>query len=571
MQQLEAHEKPLGKIFCGDYDFQVPRFQRPYAWGKEQASELLDDLAEALERDVEEPYFLGSIVLIKSVRSVESSVIDGQQRITTLTILFSVLSSLAEDTEVAKQLWRTIVEPGDILNNLPAKPRLELGPKDSAFFKKYVQTPGKIKELLAQPENTLNDAQRAIQTNAGVLYNTLSMWSAERRLSLSQLMVQRTYLVVVSTPDLTSAHRIFSVMNTRGLDLSAADVFKSHVIGAIPEAAQQAYAYKWEDAEESLGRSDFGELFLHLRMIFGQRRARNELLKEFPEQVLSRYQGPGEMASFIDDELVPYARAFRDIREASYLPPDPDSEKQFAAAANVNAWLRRLAQLDNNDWRPAALWALRNHPGDPQFLDRFFGRLERLAATMFIRRLYTTPRVDRYARLLSELGAGAGHEASSFDLTSKEAEETLDELDGELYLSHSRVRKYVLLRLDEMLSADDGPVFLHKLVTIEHVLPQNPPADSRWMTQFTQDERKVWTNRLANLILLNRVKNSVAGNFDFERKKTTYFTGKTGVVTYALTVEVLALSEWTPTILRERQTRLLGMLQKAWELDTTRG
>lgn len=568
MQQLEAHEKPLAKIFCGDYDFQVPHYQRPYAWGKEQASELLDDLAGALERDPDEPYFLGSIVLIKQSAAVESSIIDGQQRLTTLTILFSVLSSLAEDKNVSEQLWKLIVEPGDILNNRPAKPRLELGPKDAAFFKKYIQTPSKIKDLLVQPGNTLNDAQTAIQTNARVLHSELSAWSAQRRLALSQLMVQRTYLVVVTTPDLTSAHRIFSVMNTRGLDLSAADVFKSQVVGAIDEASQQAYAYKWEDAEESLGRSDFGELFLHLRMVFGQRRARNELLKEFPEQVLSRYQGPGEMAAFIDDEVVPYARAFRDIREAAYLPPDPSSDKQYAAAANVNAWLRRLAQLDNNDWRPAALWALRNHPGDPEFLDLFFGQLERLAATMFIRRLYTTPRVDRYAKLLGELGAGAGLDASSFNLTVREAEETLAELDGELYLSHSRVRKYVLLRLDELLSADDGPIFLHKLVTIEHVLPQNPPAGSQWVTQFTEDERKLWTNRLANLVLLNRYKNSVAGNLDFEQKKTKYFTGKSGVVTYALTLDVLGLNEWTPTILHERQTRLLGMLSKAWELNT---
>jgi hypothetical protein len=174
--------------------------------------------------------------------------------------------------------------------------------------------------------------------------------------------------------------------------------------------------------------------------------------------------------------------------------------------------------------------------------------------------------VDRYARLLSELASGAGLDAPSFNLTSKEAEATLAELDGELYLSHSRVRKYVLLRLDELLSADDGPIFQHKLVTIEHVLPQNPPADSQWTTQFTQEQRELWTNRLANLVLLNRYKNSVAGNLDFEQKKAKYFTGKSGVMTYALTLGVLGVSEWTPKVLRDRQDQLLGMLSEAWGL-----
>ena len=65
MQQLEAHEVPLHKIFSSDYDFHIPDYQRPYAWEVEQASQLLEDLTEALDRSGEEPYFLGSIVLVK--------------------------------------------------------------------------------------------------------------------------------------------------------------------------------------------------------------------------------------------------------------------------------------------------------------------------------------------------------------------------------------------------------------------------------------------------------------------------------------------------------------------------
>jgi uncharacterized protein with ParB-like and HNH nuclease domain len=73
MQRLEASEKALGKIFCADYDFMIPDYQRPYAWGKEQAVELLDDLSGALDRDEGEPYFLGSIVLIKQLCAQEGA------------------------------------------------------------------------------------------------------------------------------------------------------------------------------------------------------------------------------------------------------------------------------------------------------------------------------------------------------------------------------------------------------------------------------------------------------------------------------------------------------------------
>lgn len=559
MQQLEAHEKALAKIFCGDYDFHVPHYQRPYAWREDETTELLNDLSEALDRDQDEPYFLGSLVLIKHPASPEASVIDGQQRLTTLTILFSVLAELAEGEE--KALFRGLIfEGGNPLLGLAPKPRLELRPKDKAFFRKYIQDAGQLAELLAMSSNSLaNDAQQRIRDNTRYLHSQLKEWSAQRRLALGQLLAQRTFLVVVSTPDLTSAHRIFRVMNARGLDLSPADIFKADVIGQITESLREDYARKWEDAEEDLGRDEFADLFLHIRMVFGKRRTRSELLKEFPEQVLSHFQ-PDGMTRFVDDELLPFTRAAREIRDAVYQCEDDD------AGETVNAWFRRLGQLDNNDWRPAALWALRYHRGEPAWLDAFFEHLERLAASMFIRRVYTTPRVDRYARLLAELDKGERLSSPSLALTPAEATETLERLGGEIYLD-TRVRKYILLRLDELLSADDSAVYQRKLVTIEHVLPQNPAPHSPWRDLFTDAQREQWTHRLANLVLLNRVKNTAAANHEFQKKKDSYFRGKTGATTFALTTQILQTPHWTPEVLQDRQTYLLGVLAKQWQLD----
>ena len=242
MQRLEAGEKALGKLFCADYDFLIPDYQRPYAWGMEQAAELLDDLSGALDRDEGEPYFLGSIVLIKQPDVPRAEVVDGQQRLTTLTILFAVLAYLAADEETAGELRELILEPGKKLLGLEAKPRLELRRKDSGFFRKYVQSAGRLDDLRALNDNELDsDAQRAIQANTTLILERLDGWTPERRLALGQLLLQRTYLVVVSTADLASAYRIFNVLNTRGLDLSPADVFKSQVIGAIGENGRWYY------------------------------------------------------------------------------------------------------------------------------------------------------------------------------------------------------------------------------------------------------------------------------------------------------------------------------------------
>ena len=201
----------------------------------------------------------------------------------------------------------------------------------------------------------------------------------------------RTFLVIVSTPDLSSAHRIFSVMNARGLDLTAADIFKSMVVGDIAEEDQPGYADRWEQEEQDLGRDGFSELFQHVRMIFAKERARREVLLEFNQQVLSQYL-PGNGAAFVDDVLIPYSDAYEHLVTQNY--------PTTGAWGSVNLWLARLMQLDNSDWRPPALWALKHHPSDPDFLNAFLKKLERLAASLLIRRVYSTPRTTAYGNLL---------------------------------------------------------------------------------------------------------------------------------------------------------------------------
>lgn len=557
MPRLEAHEMELHKVFCSDFDFHIPDYQRPYAWEVEQTTQLLDDLVDALDRNPDEPYFLGSVVLVKQGNAAEVQVIDGQQRLTTLTILLAVLRDLTDDAELRVDLEKLIVEPGNKIRKLAPKPRLELRHKDAGFFRQYVQTTGAVHQLLAlKPDGLRTDAQVALRANARALHAELSEWTEEHRLELVNMLSERTLLVVVSTPSLESAHRIFSVMNARGLDLSPADIFKSLIIGDLGDKRSSEYAAKWEDAEEALGRDDFADLFLHLRVIFARERARRELLKEFPEQVLSHYL-PGKAADFVDDVLMPYADAYEQIRDQSYTAT--------VGAERVNAWFKRLEQLDNNDWRPPALWALRTHADDPAWLDQFFRSLERLAASMLIRRVYATPRALRYADLLRELAAGEGLNAPAFELSAGEKADTLRRLDGDLYLV-TKVRRYVLLRLDETLANGPGVTYDHKLITVEHVLPQNPGQNSQWLERFDDDHRTRWTHRIANLVLLNHAKNSQAQNYDFELKKQKYFTGKRGAAPFVLTIQVLQHEKWTSEVLEVRQRELLAALQSEWDL-----
>src|SRR5438270_4783498 len=100
MSKMNIHgsEYPIKKIFSDDFVFTIPLYQRAYAWTTEESEELLQDLLRAMgdgEEALEDlpPYFLGSIVLIKGDEP-NAQIIDGQQRLTTLTMLLAALRSL---------------------------------------------------------------------------------------------------------------------------------------------------------------------------------------------------------------------------------------------------------------------------------------------------------------------------------------------------------------------------------------------------------------------------------------------------------------------------------------------
>lgn len=558
-QTIEAKEQELKRIFSDDYLFEIPAFQRPYSWTTEQAGELLDDLLGTMGKDekIEEvaPYFLGSIVLIKDLLHPRAEVVDGQQRLTTLTILIAVLREHCEDIGSKSNLDKYICEKGDKFAGSEDRFRLTLRNRDSEFFRKSVQVAGELTAFLQKDSVGMTDSQKRIYENARHFYAELSKFDQDLRDRLTMFLLQRCFLVVVSASDQESAYRVFSVMNDRGLDLSPTDILKADIIGAMPEEIREKYNDQWEEIEEELGREDFRDLFSHVRMIFAKNKARGNLNHEFRESVLKIKNGK----EFIDDVLVPYAEAYQTVSYAAY--------ESTADAEIVNRYLGYLARLDNYDWVPPAVSFFEKHRNDRDKLVRFTIDLERLAYGLFILRANINQRINRYSNVLRAIENNEDIHAKEapLQLTEDEKLSILDALNSPIYLQ-TRVRMPLLLRLDSLLS-DGGVSYDHKVLSIEHVLPQNPNANSEWLKLFPdQETRDFWTHRLANLVLLSRHKNSQAKNFDFGRKKSEYFQKK-GVATFALTSQVLNQPEWTLDVLKGRQNELIKTLQREWLLS----
>lgn len=560
-KELSASNQPLEKVFSNDYQLTIPRYQRPYAWTADETLQLLEDLQGAAPLEGE-PYFLGSIVLVNT-GGAEHDVIDGQQRLTTTTILMAVLRDLAASTspKLAEGIQTYLADASKAWkSDAVVTPRLTLRPKDADFFRTWVQTPGKIEGLVGLTDNAAHTASmRNIRDNAKALREVLAPLGANAWEAFFDFLLERTELVVVTTEDKASAHRIFSVLNARGLDLSPTDIFKSDLIGGVSPEKEDAYADKWDQAEDAVGRHDFTDLFRDIRTIVSGQRAKRELLKEFPEQVLSRWLSIETPEQVIDNHLVPYAEAFTQVLAPAF-GPGPEWDQ-------VNEWLRRLDSLDNTDWRPIVLWILRHHSDEPAMLSVLLQKVERLAASMLLRRAYATPRAARYLDLLSQLQAGQGPSAQSFALSDAEKAEARANLDGDLYQTYQSKRlRYILLRLDSLLANKPGVQYFPAQISVEHVLPQGPAAGSDWVSVFDDSEREMWTHRLGNLLLLSRYKNSQAQNYDFEKKKAKYFNTH-GSAVFALTTQVLQHQVWTPQVVASRQRLLVDRLVKEWELD----
>ncbi|MFM7885153.1 MAG: DUF262 domain-containing protein, partial [Pseudanabaena sp.] len=390
---IHAIEKPLYKIFSDDFIFSIPAYQRPYAWTVEEASELLSDLlssfGDSLKSEIDSnPYFLGSIVLIKSESIPEADVVDGQQRLTTLTILLSVLRSLVSP-ETSSEITTYIYQKGKKIEGKKDRYRLQLREKDKDFFRQYIQQEERLDNLLALNSSLLSDSQRNIQANARYFFEAFK----QNREQFAQIekfvkyLITRCFLVVVSTPDVDSSYRVFSVLNSRGLDLSISDILKSEIIGAINESTQQEkYTKIWEDEEADLGRERFQELFSHIRMIYLKSKSKESVLKEIRKQILPLQTSQ----SFIDNVLKPYSDALEVIKDQNYSASAEDSEA-------VNSLLEWLNRIDNIDWiAPAILYLAKNYH-HPDKLKRFFIDLERLAAGLLIMRADINERISRYA------------------------------------------------------------------------------------------------------------------------------------------------------------------------------
>jgi hypothetical protein len=487
--------------------------------------------------------------------------VDGQQRLTTLTLLFAVIRDFLSPDSHVYNCINNFIQATGIRGTLYG---LKVRPQDDDFFGKYIRTPRGIKELIEKDAGLSTDSQILLRDNARVLQEEL-IERCPKNISIESWAVyllenilEKCYLVTVTTSDFDTAYRIFSTINTRGLDLQLNDVLKAEIIGKIQgNEDKEKYTKIWDGEESDLGRKDFEILFSHIHRIKTKKRAQESLLTEYRKYIKPQ----DNPIQFIDEVLKPCSDMFEIITHQRFYCENKSDEQEIN---RLFAWLNRI---DNSDWIPPAIYFLVKHYHQTEQIKTFFTQLERLAAGLMILRADINQRAKKYAQVLNSIDESAENAIfTTKELLSPEEQKTIIEIiDGDIYLQN-RSRNYILTRLDSAL-ADGGlsPSFDSKMLTIEHVLPQNPKPDSDWCRNWEDKKREKWVHRLGNLVLLPKKKNSQAQNFDFEQKKMKYFKSDS-VVTFPLTINVINEKSWTEDIVNFNQKRYLDKLMNVWDL-----
>jgi uncharacterized protein with ParB-like and HNH nuclease domain len=291
-------EKILVKEIFSTMWFRIPEYQRPYIWSSDQVNELMDDLTFANKDKPDSEYFLGSFVFqfkkadLKQGQDFdENDLLDGQQRMTTLLMLFACLRDLATDSAAKADCQGCIYQKGSQYKNIPERNRLVFAIRESVqkFVDTHIKADGGTNKTQDLEHIANSETDTSLKNMASAILEIRKFLQDQDKgvtpEGLLKFLLNNVLFIFVATQDLDDAFRLFTILNDRGVPLRNSDILKSLNLGELEkESDKTKYAKLWEDAENELA-DDFDRFLNHLRTILVKDKARLSLLQEFEDKI----------------------------------------------------------------------------------------------------------------------------------------------------------------------------------------------------------------------------------------------------------------------------------------------
>ena len=545
--------------------YRVPQFQRDYSWGPDEWDDLWHDLVELFSEEPEPAHYLGYLVL-QSTDNRTFDIIDGQQRMTTLSLLMlaavSHLTDLAaagekDDPELrrADQLRANYIGYLDPVSLVP-RSKLTLNRNNDRFYQDY------LVPLERVPQRGLNASEHLLRRAFSWFRDRIGEWSGSDGRAVASFVdaaVDKLFFTVITVTDELNAFKVFETLNARGVRLSATDLLKNYLFSVVSRSGAhetdiRSLESRWEEIVGLLGSEGFPEF---LRVFWN---SRNRLVRKADlfKTIRSRISGRAEAFALIRDmdrNARMYA-ALRSPEDVSWSKEERDSLSQLQMF-NVRQPLALLLAAFERMWDD-------DRPG--------FGRLLRAIAVLSFRYNVICGRQSNeqereYNRVACALSArqlgGAAETIRELRRVYPEDDEFRAAFaDKELRTTSSgnkKVARFLLFRLERQLSDKDFD-FESSKYDVEHVLPEHPADD--W-DQFDDQQRESFTYRLGNLTLLSANRNRDMGNAGFAAKRPVYRVSQF-TTTRRLAEEY---DTWTVEKIRSRQTWMAKQATGVWRVD----
>jgi len=550
--------------------YKIPRFQRPYSWDGENIQEFWDDVI----RDNPTDYFIGSMVVYKDGNQ-RFGVVDGQQRLTTITILLCVLRNTLDGLgfrDLAEGIHGLIER-----RNIDNKPEFTVSTESSyPYFQDHIQkwgTPSVKVEPLREEQNlqAAYDRLNLLVSDAIKSLDTDTTLSAKRRQELARqkLITIRDALlnlkaIFIKLDDEDDAYIIFETLNTRGKDLSLTDLVKNHLTKQIKSknASSDQVKIKWEQLLETIEGSsadlDCDTFIHHFWLSKYDYLPAKTLFKTLKKRVTAND------AHSLLDALLSDAALYRAIHEITYGKWAKEEKRIVQALAALVIF--RVQQQS-----PCVLSLMREYKTNKKIKKKHIE--DALVAIEKFHFLFTAITSQRSSGGISAMYAALGRrlfEANDTqtavevikDLKQKlrdrvpSIEEVKALLPNIIYTDNvtkqKKLVKYILAGFDKQIGL---PMAVdYDLMTIEHLASQSLIGTSGYVEGVI--------GQIGNLLLVTEELNVKLKDRSFgEKKKILKETG------FKLPAEIESATEWGPNEIATRTGSLADRAYKdVWKI-----
>lgn len=593
----------ITKIFSEDY-YAIPDYQRDYEWTDAQNATLIDDIFALMGEDNNSNHFFGALVTIpyeegngttKTIEfdeyGIENSsikhVVDGQQRLTSFSILVSVVEKMVLDDDTVSERYKNAVEKqlekitiGDDFKGDFAAPKLVLNGNTGKCFNNYVI--GVSEETYSKKYKGAKRIEAAYKCFEDAIYQRMEETinkegendkkyntNEEFYRKLVDTIRLKVVFVVIECDESSDAFQVFDSLNGKGLDLTAADRIKNIFMSW---STNKKGVEKWDGLVSAVGEDYLVNFFVAMFFFHTDNRVpKNKLPDKFKEQYrVSASEDWNYFYNTLKEDGVLYGKLRKNKTESD----------------DLNGVLEDFDAL-NFDQIYVMLFAVaKYYDGDTLESDEYYSFAKTLLK-LVVRMQVCEKSMNKLDTIFGQCINKMKNENASITVITKALSDEMMKIADNASFKTSftyfspadnKVGEYYLRCLEDYLRTEnDNRDGVKRGLTVEHIIPQEYDLDSWYGGEEVPEEvaydfKESVVENIGNKLLLYGDDNSSAGNGTYEEKVEVYRNGKRGqdqgtpVGTFELVKKLLENNEekFIHTDVTNRAKRLAEIALKIW-------